>query len=134
MEIFGIGPLELLFIVLIALLVLGPREMKKSAQKAAGWIKKLRQSELWSTTKEVMDIPNQVMRETGLDEEIHELQNLSKTKVTNSLWKTPQVTPESGSKEPTTSQDENPTASEEAVEKTETNNPTPIDQTNKDAK
>ena len=61
MEIFGIGPLELLLIVLIALIVLGPKEMLKTAQKAAGWIRKIRQSEIWSTTKEVMDIPNQVM-------------------------------------------------------------------------
>jgi Sec-independent protein translocase protein TatA len=87
MEIFGIGPLELLLIVLIALIVLGPKEMLKTSQKAAGWIRKIRQSEIWSTTKEVMDIPNQVMRETGLDKEIHELQNLSHPLVSpQNLW------------------------------------------------
>jgi len=87
MEIFGIGPLELLLIVLIALIVLGPKEMLKTAQKAAGWIRKIRQSEIWSTTKEVMDIPNQVMHETGLDKEIHELQNLSRPLASpQTLW------------------------------------------------
>jgi sec-independent protein translocase protein TatB len=86
MEIFGIGPLELLLIVLIALIVLGPKEMMKSAQKAAAWLKKLRQSDVWSSTKEVMDIPNQVLRESGLDKEIHELQNLSKKGISDSVW------------------------------------------------
>jgi Sec-independent protein secretion pathway components len=91
MEIFGIGPLELLLIVLIALIVLGPKEMMKTAQKTAEWLRKLRQSELWNSTKEVMDIPNQVMRETGLDKEIKELQNITK-KPTDVLW-SPSSTP-----------------------------------------
>jgi Sec-independent protein translocase protein TatA len=86
MEIFGVGPLELLLIVLIALIVLGPKEMMKTAQKAAEWLRKLRQSEIWSSTKEVMDIPNQVMRETGLDKEIKELQNLTKKNGLDSVW------------------------------------------------
>jgi Sec-independent protein translocase protein TatA len=86
MEIFGIGPLELLFIVLIALLVLGPKDMMKSAQKAAAWLKKLRQSEVWNSTKEVMDIPKQVLHESGLDKEIQELQNLSQKKIGDSVW------------------------------------------------
>ncbi len=86
MEIFGIGPLELLLIVLIALIVLGPKEMMKTAQKAAEWLRKLRQSEIWSSTKEVMDIPNQVMRETGLDKELKELQNLTKKGGLDSVW------------------------------------------------
>ena len=86
MEIFGIGPLELLFIILIALVVLGPKDMMNSAKKAAGWIKKIRQSEVWESTKEVMDIPNQVMHETGLDKEIQELQKVSKPFTGRSVW------------------------------------------------
>lgn len=87
MEIFGIGPLELVLIVLVAIVVLGPKEMMSSAQKAATWLRKLRKSELWSTTKEVMDIPNQVMKETGLDKEIKELKDLSnKSFSANSVW------------------------------------------------
>ena len=86
MEIFGIGPFELLLIVLIALIVLGPKEMMKTAQKSATWLRKLRNSEIWSSTKEVMDIPNQVLRETGLDKEIHELQSLSRTSLSTSPW------------------------------------------------
>lgn len=86
MEIFGIGPLELLFIILIALVVLGPKEMMGSAKKAAGWIKKLRQSEVWSATKEMMDLPNQVLKESGLDKEIKELQKESQKGIGNTSW------------------------------------------------
>ena len=100
MELFGIGPLELLLIVLIALIVLGPKEMMKSAQKAAAWLRKFRQSEIWSSTKEVMDIPKQVMRETGLDKEIQELQNLTKKGVSDSVWKPNPVINASPEKKP----------------------------------
>lgn len=100
MEIFGIGPLELLFIVLIALIVLGPKEMMSTAKKSAAWLKKLRQSDVWNSTKEVMDIPNQVLHESGLDKELRELQNVSKRGIGESVWKpdtlssTPQTTQE----------------------------------------
>ena len=85
MEIFGIGPLELLLIVLIALIVLGPKEMMNTAQKSATWLRKLRNSEIWSSTKEVMEIPNRVMQESGLDKEIQELQSLSRTSISMPL-------------------------------------------------
>lgn len=86
MEIFGIGPLELVLIVLVAIIVLGPKEMLSSAQKAAEWLRKLRKSDAWTTTKEVMDIPKQVMKETGLDKEIREIQNLSSKTFSPSAW------------------------------------------------
>ncbi len=86
MEIFGIGPLELVLIVLVAIIVLGPKEMMTSAQKAATWLKKLRKSDIWATTKEVMDIPSQVMKETGLDKEIQEIQSLTNKTFTQSAW------------------------------------------------
>ena len=86
MEIFGIGPLELVLIVLVAIIVLGPKEMMTSAQKAATWLKKLRKSDSWATTKEVMDIPSQVMKETGLDKEIQEIQSLTNKTFSQSAW------------------------------------------------
>jgi Sec-independent protein translocase protein TatA len=86
MEIFGIGPLELVLILLIALIVLGPKEMVETAKKAAGWLRKLRQSETWKTTKEVMEIPNQVLKESGLDKEIRELNTISKRTLANNVW------------------------------------------------
>lgn len=86
MEIFGIGPLELVLIVVVAIIVLGPKEMITTAQKAATWLGKLRKSDIWATTKDVMDIPNKVMKETGLDKEIREIQNLSQKTFSPSAW------------------------------------------------
>jgi Sec-independent protein translocase protein TatA len=86
MEIFGIGPLELLLIVFLALIVLGPKDMVETAKKAAAWLRKLRQSDVWKTTKEVMDIPNQVMKETGLEDEIREINNLSQKTFSPINW------------------------------------------------
>jgi sec-independent protein translocase protein TatB len=86
MEIFGIGPLELILIFLLALIVLGPNRMIESAKKTSGWLRKFRQSDTWKTTREVMDIPNQVMKETGLDKEIRELNTLAQSTPPRSVW------------------------------------------------
>lgn len=86
MEIFGIGPLELILIFLLALIVLGPNRMIESAKKGAGWLRKFRQSDAWKTTRDVMDIPNQVMKETGLENEIRELNTLAQSTPPRSVW------------------------------------------------
>jgi Sec-independent protein translocase protein TatA len=86
MEIFGIGPLELILIIFIAIIVLGPTEMVETAKKTATWLRKLRQSDIWKTTKDVMDLPNQVMKETGLDKEIREINALSKKTIAPISW------------------------------------------------
>jgi Sec-independent protein translocase protein TatA len=86
MEIFGIGPLELVLIVFLALIILGPKDMVETAKKSASWLRKLRQSDAWKTTREVMDIPNQVMKETGLDKEIREINSLSQKTLSATAW------------------------------------------------
>ena len=86
MEIFGIGPLELVLILLLALVILGPKEMINMSKKAAAWLRKFRQSDTWKTTKEVMEIPNKVMEETGLDKEIRELNTLTQKNISTSIW------------------------------------------------
>lgn len=77
MEVFGIGPLELLFIFIIILVVLGPNEMVSSAKKLAGWIRKLRESELFKTSKEIAEMPKKIMKETGLEDELSQIRDLS---------------------------------------------------------
>jgi len=86
MDIFGIGPLELLLIVFLALIILGPREMIEMSKKTASWLRKVRQSNAWKTTREVMDIPNKVMKETGLEDEIRELNAVSRKSLSPSAW------------------------------------------------
>ena len=77
MEVFGIGPLELLFIFIIILVVLGPNEMVSSAKKLAAWIRKLRESELFKTSKEIAEMPKKIMKETGLEDELSQIRDLS---------------------------------------------------------
>ncbi len=77
MEVLGIGPLELLFIFIIILVVLGPNEMVSSAKKLAAWIRKLRESELFRTSKEIAEMPKKIMKETGLEDELSQIRDLS---------------------------------------------------------
>jgi Sec-independent protein translocase protein TatA len=88
MEIFGIGPLELLLIFLIILVVLGPGEMVRGGRKLAEWIRKVRQSDLWKTSKEITELPKQVMKETGLQDEIRQLQDVSSRTMTDAMRQT----------------------------------------------
>lgn len=72
MDILGIGPLELFFIILIALIVLGPKDMVKAGRTIGKNLRKLVMSENWRTiqqaSREIKTLPNRLMREAGLDE------------------------------------------------------------------
>ena len=77
MEVFGIGPLELLLIFLLALILLGPKDMVNSAKKLANWIRGFRESDLWKSTKEISEMPKKIMKETGLEDELSQMRNMS---------------------------------------------------------
>jgi Sec-independent protein translocase protein TatA len=72
MDILGIGPLELLFIFLIALIVLGPKDMVKAGRTIGTFLRKIVTSPTWSTvqkaSQEIKMFPNRLIREAGLDE------------------------------------------------------------------
>jgi hypothetical protein len=69
MELFGIGPLELLFILIIALIVLGPRDMVKAGNALGRFMRKTILSPTWlKIQREVRSLPYQMMREAGLEE------------------------------------------------------------------
>lgn len=72
MEILGIGPLELFFIVIIALIVLGPKDMVKAGKTIGSFLRKLVTSSGWrtiqQTSRELKHLPNKLMTEAGLDE------------------------------------------------------------------
>lgn len=73
MEILGIGPLELLFILIIALIVIGPNDMAKTGRTIGRWLRKLVTSPTWltvqHTTRELRKLPYTLMREAGIEEE-----------------------------------------------------------------
>ena len=72
MEFLGIGPSELLFIVIIALIVLGPKDMQKAGRTVGKWLRRVVTSDGWKlfqqTSREIQTLPNRLMRDAALDE------------------------------------------------------------------
>jgi sec-independent protein translocase protein TatB len=72
MDILGIGPLELLFIFLIALVILGPKDMVKAGRTLGSFLRKVVTHPTWHTvqqaSKEIRGLPNRLMRESGLND------------------------------------------------------------------
>ena len=72
MDIFGIGPLELFFILLIAIIVVGPRNLGKMGKTAGSFLNRLYRSESWKlfneASKNLRNLPNRLAREAALDE------------------------------------------------------------------
>jgi sec-independent protein translocase protein TatB len=77
MDILGIGPLEFVLIVVIAVIVLGPKGMVKAAREVGQLIRKITRSPLWhdvmDTSREIRDIPQKIVREAGIEEDLEEL-------------------------------------------------------------
>lgn len=77
MEFLGIGPLELLFIIVIAVIVLGPEGMVKAAREVGQFIRKVVKSPLWrdvmDTSQEIRDLPQKIAREAGIEEDLDDL-------------------------------------------------------------
>lgn len=80
MEFFGIGPLELFFIVLIALIILGPKDMIKAGRMLGRTMRNIVKSPNWrilqQASKEMKYLPDRLMREAGLEDIKNDLPNL----------------------------------------------------------
>jgi sec-independent protein translocase protein TatB len=79
MEIFGIGASELIFILIIAIIVLGPRDMQKAGRTIGRWLNSFVRSDGWRAlqraSQEIRRIPTHLMREANLDaEELREME------------------------------------------------------------
>ena len=72
MDILGVGWQELLFIFLIALIVLGPKDMQKAGRTIGRWLNQLVRSDGWKalqqTSRELRKLPTTLMREANLEE------------------------------------------------------------------
>lgn len=77
MEILGVGPLELIFILVIAILVLGPSEMGKAGRTIGRALNRFVKSSSWLTLQHVWRklryLPNLLMREANLEAELKSL-------------------------------------------------------------
>ena len=71
MEILGIGPQELIFVIIIALIVLGPKDMQKAGRTIGQWLNQAVKSDVWKafqqTSKELSNLPTTLMREANVD-------------------------------------------------------------------
>jgi Sec-independent protein translocase protein TatA len=72
MDILGIGPLEIAFILLLVIVIFGPKDLAKAGKTIGQFLNKLVRSDTWKavnqTTRELKNLPNRLMREAGLDE------------------------------------------------------------------
>ena len=83
MEIFNVGPLELLLILILAVIVFGPEDLVKYSRKAGRWIYKASKSEFWQsvvgTSKEIKDFPRQIMKDAQIEETMNEIKSLNQS-------------------------------------------------------
>jgi sec-independent protein translocase protein TatB len=115
MELFGIGPLELLFILLIALIILGPRDMVKAGLTLGRFFRKIVTSPEWRTiqraSRELRNLPNRLMREASLEDLTKDFSEMNKIggdlnneikrmDMDLSSWTTPPIPSNSGLDQP----------------------------------
>lgn len=71
MEILGIGFSELVFILLIAIIILGPKDMQKAGRTIGRWLNQLVLSDSWKvfqkTSAELRNLPRNLMREANME-------------------------------------------------------------------
>jgi Sec-independent protein translocase protein TatA len=72
MELFGIGPMELIFIILLAIIIFGPKDIVNTSKTVGKSLNKFIRSDTWKTinqtSRELKNLPTRLMRETGLEE------------------------------------------------------------------
>ena len=77
MQLLGIGPLEFLLIIVVAVIVLGPKGMVQTAHEAGKLLRKIVRSPIWrdvvDTSREIRELPRKFVREAGIEAEIDEL-------------------------------------------------------------
>jgi Sec-independent protein translocase protein TatA len=80
MNIFGIGPLEIIFVLIIGILVLGPEGMIEAGRKLGKFLRSIITSSWWQNIRkgitEIQYLPQRLMREAELDE-LNELRKMT---------------------------------------------------------
>jgi len=71
MEFLGVGPSELIFIILIAIIILGPKDMQKAGRTIGRFLNQLIRSDSWKifqqTSNELRNLPRNLMREANME-------------------------------------------------------------------
>jgi Sec-independent protein translocase protein TatA len=72
MELLGIGPLEFLVILLLALIIFSPKDLAKGGKMIGRWINQVYRSDAWKSMKQVsqemQNLPSMLAREAQLED------------------------------------------------------------------
>jgi sec-independent protein translocase protein TatB len=72
MNILGIGPLEIVLVLILILVIFGPKDLEKTGKSIGQTLYKLIHSDAWrnlqQTSREIKNLPNRLIREASLDE------------------------------------------------------------------
>jgi sec-independent protein translocase protein TatA len=81
MEILGIGIPELLLIVLLALILFGPKDMAQTGRTIGSWLNSFIRSDAYKaltrTGREIQTLPTRLMREANLEEYKQQMQEFA---------------------------------------------------------
>jgi Sec-independent protein translocase protein TatA len=107
MQIFGgVGLSEIIFVLILMVILLGPRKMVEGARNLGKAIRKVTHSQFWKdvvqTSKEIEEFPKKIMDETELEEKLrsieHDIKKDSDESVSG-LTRSPEFKPPQGKKE-----------------------------------
>lgn len=72
MDILGIGPAEIVLIVIVALIFLGPKDLAKTGRSVGRFLRKVITSPEWRSMRtigrEISDLPTRLIREAGIED------------------------------------------------------------------
>jgi len=72
MNIFGVGPLEIVLVLILVLIIFGPKDIEKAGKSIGKGLNKLVRSESWQTVqktgRELKNLPGRLMRESGIED------------------------------------------------------------------
>ena len=72
MDLLGVGPLELIFVLIIVILVIGPKDLGKTAKTLGRFLNRVYKSDEWKALTEasrtLRTLPNRLAREAELED------------------------------------------------------------------
>lgn len=78
MDFLGVGPIELIFVLVIIFLVLGPDDLAATGKKIGRFLSTVRKSDFWrgvnEVSKEIRSLPTTLMREAELEDAKKEIE------------------------------------------------------------
>lgn len=75
MNVLGVGPLEIVLVLILALLVLGPEGMINGGRQAGKLLRKLYASDFWKTVRGSRNMMDRVVSEMGMDQDVEDIRS-----------------------------------------------------------